>query len=114
MTLTQPTALTASAAVSMTLDCFGDTDGSVDLDMIMGLDKIEYQDFCLNKAYYCINTTMAPSSRARTTAYKSSSLSFAEEFATHKGSSKNGVTRQFTNLASSRLARAVAAGSLSP
>ncbi len=34
---------------------------------------------------------------ARTTAYKSNSISFAEEFATRKGSSKNGVNRQFTN-----------------
>ena len=53
------------------LSCFlvyiGDHHGGVDLDVIMGLEKAEYQDFCLTKAYYYINTTIAPSGQGRTT-----------------------------------------------
>ena len=47
------------------LSCFlvyiGDYHGGVDLDVIIGLEKAEYQDFCLTKAYYYVNTTMVPS-----------------------------------------------------
>ena len=37
-----------------------DHHGDINLDIIIGLEKAEYQDFCLTKAYYYINTTMAP------------------------------------------------------
>ena len=47
--------------LSQFLVYIGDHYGSVDLDVIMGLEKAEYQDFCLTKAYYYINMTITPS-----------------------------------------------------